>query len=298
MANLGDLPKDVYRLLETPKAITPEAVKRFTDSLCKVLTYRFCEDRPAPVLRMSNLGTPCERKLWYDINEKQDGEKLTGQTLLKFTYGDIVEALVLWLASEAGHDVKGQQDEVQIKGVKGHRDAIIDGVLTDVKSASGRGFDKFKFHKLESDDPFGYLAQLGAYLHASKGDERLQVKGQAAFLAVNKESGALAIDVYNFPNNTEQWEELVQNKQDMLKEREPPNRGFSSVPDGKSGNMKLGVNCSYCAHKTKCWPGLRSFAYSNGVRHLTVVAKTPDVFEIGGQTNVEEMLGMQTEPEE
>jgi hypothetical protein len=44
----------------------------------------------------------------------------------------------------------------------GHQDAIIDGVLVDCKSASGVGFDKFKYNKLAEDDPFGYVAQLSA----------------------------------------------------------------------------------------------------------------------------------------
>jgi len=58
------------------------------------------------------------------------------------------------------------------------------------------------------------------------------------------------------------------------------------VPEGKSGNMKLGVNCSYCPHKVTCWDdanngdGLRLFLYSNGPMWLTEVQKEPKVQEI------------------
>ena len=59
-------------------------------------------------------------------------------------FGDILEELLLFLAKEAGHTVTGQQDTLSISGVNGHRDAIIDGRLVDVKSASSYSFRKFK----------------------------------------------------------------------------------------------------------------------------------------------------------
>ena len=59
-----------------------------------------------------------------------------------------------------------------------------------------------------------------------------------------------------------------------------PERGFSDVPDGKSGNLKLGVGCSYCAYKHHCWPDLRTFIYSTGPRFLTRVTRLPNVPEV------------------
>ena len=60
----------------------------------------------------------------------------------------------------------------------------------------------------------------------------------------------------------------------------PPPRCYDDVPDGKSGNRKLAIGCVFCGYKTKCWDNLRAFKYSNGVRYLTQVSKTPDVEEI------------------
>ena len=67
---------------------------------------------------------------------------------------------------------------------------------------------------------------------------------------------------------------------------EPPARCHEAVPDGKSGNRKLGINCSYCSHKARCWAdindgqGLRTFIYSTGPRYLTDVVKLPKVHEV------------------
>lgn len=61
---------------------------------------------------------------------------------------------------------------------------------------------------------------------------------------------------------------------------------YDPVPDGKSGNLKLNSNCSYCAFKDKCWAsanngqGLRKFRYSNGIQEFVEVFNTPRVEEI------------------
>ena len=52
------------------------------------------------------------------------------------------------------------------------------------------------------------------------------------------------------------------------------------VADGKSGNMKLAVGCSYCPYKKVCWPNVRGFAYANGPRYLVEVVNEPQVPEI------------------
>ena len=45
-------------------------------------------------------------------------------------------------------------------------DCKIDGIVTDVKSASSFGFKKFKDGQLAIDDPFGYIDQIKAYAHS------------------------------------------------------------------------------------------------------------------------------------
>ena len=85
-----------------------------------------------PRLRMSNIGKPCSRSLWYDINGDDQAEDFSPQTRLKFMIGDIVEALLIYLAKEAGHEVTEQQAEIEMDGIKGHIDCVIDGELVDI----------------------------------------------------------------------------------------------------------------------------------------------------------------------
>src|SRR6266849_6159935 len=40
------------------------------------------------------------------------------------------------MAKAAGHEVLGEQDELTLDGVVGHRDCVIDGCIVDVKTTS------------------------------------------------------------------------------------------------------------------------------------------------------------------
>lgn len=234
-------------------------------------------------LRMSNIGTPCKRKLWYYCNLPETVETTnTPSMALKYFYGDILEAIVLSLAKAAGHTVEGEQEELVVEGIKGHRDCIIDGMLVDVKSASSFSFNKFKYNQLKSEDPFGYISQLTAYLYASQDDPRVTEKNKAAFLAVDKTLGHIVLDVYDLRDELEDFKAELQRTKDAVNNlATTPPRAFDDVPDGKSGNRMLDVACSYCDFKHICWPKLRTFSYSSGPRFLTKVVKEPKT--IGGE---------------
>ena len=228
-----------------------------------------------PTLRLSALGTPCRRKLWYDINDPTGGETLSASTLLKFLYGDLLEELLIGLARAAGHRVEGLQSELKVGDIKGHRDCVIDGITVDIKSASTFSFRKFKEGNLRGDDPFGYISQLSSYVYAGRDDPVESHPSLGAFLVIDKTLGHICLDLYDFgPEIETKEEEIEQIKRDMA-EPDPVPRGFDPVPDGKSGNMKLDTVCSYCKYKNKCWPELRTFLYSTGPRHLTTVEKRP-----------------------
>lgn len=278
MAEISTLVKDINRYLEEGGSAPSEAYDELGKAIAQSLRSSLEPRPPGRELRMSNLGTPCERKLWYGIREPEDAEVLPGSARLKFAFGHILEELVLWLAERAGHDVQGRQTESNINGVLGHRDAVIDGHLVDVKSASTYGFKKFEANGLAADDPFGYLTQLGGYLHASKTDELVRDKTTASFLVIDKTLGKMCLDTYKFPEYN--YGRLVESKRSMLAQPNPPPRGFADVPDGKSGNRKLSVGCSYCEYKGKCWPKLRTFLYASGPVFLTSVSKLPLVPEV------------------
>lgn len=285
MKKINTLIEDIYGLFDGTHKFSEESIEQFGKKLATHLSRRIEEQRGAPTLRLSSIGSP-DRKLWYSINTPELGEKLSPKTRFKFLIGDLLEELLLFLAEESGHDVSGAQDEVSINGVKGHRDAVIDGRIVDVKSASSYSFKKFKEHKLRDDDPFGYIDQLGSYLDASKGDPLVHDREKASFLAIDKTLGHLALDTYRY--GTVDYSAVVEAKKEMLKSPSPPERCYEPVPDGKSGNEKLGVQCSYCAFKKACYPELRTFLYSTGPVYLTKVVRTPNVHELTGNETVEE----------
>jgi hypothetical protein len=275
LKQLETLVPDIYALFTEPHEFDEANVSEFGHRLATHISNRISDEKSGATLRMSNLGTPCDRKLWYSVNKPEAAEELPPEVRFKFLYGDILEELVLFLAKEAGHTVDGAQDTLEINGVKGHRDAVVDGVTVDVKSASSYSFRKFDDHLTTEGDAFGYLDQLGAYLYAGQSDPKVTNKSVAAFIAVDKTLGHICVDVQ--PNTYKDYSKVVDAKKALIALPAPPPRGFSDEPDGKSGNRKLGVHCSYCSFKQTCWPSLQTFAYSTGPRFLTNVAREPNV---------------------
>src|SRR5690606_22719500 len=130
-------------------------------------------------------------------NAPETAEPFQGKTLLKFSYGHILEEYILLLAKAAGHSVEGMQDEVVLNGVRGHRDVVVDGCVVDVKSVNSRSFQKFKTGALAQDDRFGYLDQLDGYTVGSADDPLVLVKDKAYIFAVDQELGGLCLYEHN-----------------------------------------------------------------------------------------------------
>jgi hypothetical protein len=190
---LETLPADIYQLFDpdVDHEVSEENLERFCEEMKDTLRNRLKKyTPPTSPLRFSSLGKP-DRQLWFDAHPQEDGleGKMLPKTYLKFLYGDIIESLLLFLTREAGHEVKEQQAEVDVDGIKGHIDAIIDGVLVDVKSASPYGYKKFEQGTVEQDDLFGYVAQLAGYANV------LTPGQDAAWLAKDKVDGSICISI-------------------------------------------------------------------------------------------------------
>jgi len=274
--NIDTLIPDIYNMLEqgvdTDNAEMDKFLDDFASQVREAASIILQEGKREGKtnLRLSQIGKP-DRQIWYGV-KGVEGQPLSGQTRIKFLMGHLLEAVLIMLTKAAGHSVEAEQEEVTVEGVLGHQDCIIDGVLTDIKSASSFAFKKFRDNKLTEDDPFGYIAQISAYA-TRRGDK------EAAFFAIDKNSGELAVtkvhDLEMIDANAR-----VNYLKGIIDTDTPPPRCYNDVPDGKSGNRKLTTGCTYCGYKTKCWDNLRAFKYSNGVRILTHVAKTPDVEEV------------------
>ena len=278
MKTVDTLVSDIQTLLALGFVGSDEWASIVGQDLAKEVQAKLAEDRSGQQhLRPSNLGNKCDRQLWYGVHSPDVQEQLPADARMKFLFGNILETTLLALAEVSGHDVRGQQKEVSLFGVPGHIDSIIDGTLVDVKSASSIAYKKFEEGLTPEKDSFNYLTQIGFYLEALQDDPELLDKDRAAFLVVDKTLGKICLDVH--PRKKRDWEKIIELKRKML-EGPKPKQGFYPEPDGKSGNLKLGTECSYCSFKRDCWPTLRTFAYSSGPRFLTYVAREPDVFEI------------------
>lgn len=276
------LKEDIEHVLKTGEGWTEEIAQWVANDIKKSLTRQLKPrgDHPAN-LRMSNMGQPCNRKLWYSTKDwaQEHKEELLPSTLNKFIFGDMIESWTIGLIMASGHTVTGMQDTMEINGVKGSRDCVVDGVTSDVKSASTMAMAKFRGNGLLESDPFGYLSQLSSYTYAGKDDPLVTDKTRCAFIAVDKQFGHVEVDIYDVEELLATKEAEVEFKKEMVKSDEIPDRAFSDVPDGKSGNMKLATNCSYCDFKKLCWPDLETYIYSNGPRFLTKVVREPKVFK-------------------
>lgn len=275
--SIDTLVVDIEKVLTEGAVVEDSKYEELGKQLAQTMKKALSERQREPTLRMSNIGKPCERALWYEMHEAE-GEPLRAETYMKFLTGHLLEDVLLFLAEVSGHEVTGRQDEQEISGIKGHRDAIISGTLVDVKSASSFSFKKFKEGKLSEDDPFGYVSQLQSYLYASQKDNDLKDKDRAAFLVVDKTLGHITLDFH--PRDKTDWEKLYKQKISTIQAETPPERAFEAQPFGKSGNEKLGVNCSYCAFNKTCWPETRTFLYSTGPVTFTKIVREPDVPEL------------------
>lgn len=279
--------KTIDTLVQDIEQVLLNGQEGLSDELCEKYGQKFSEllkSRLGPrtvregTLRMSNIGKPCERQLYYSVNSPQEEEPLPPSAHMKFLFGDAIELLLLFLCEASGHEVEGTQDTQEIEGIKGHRDAVIDGTVVDVKSASSYSFKKFSEGSLAENDSFGYIDQLQSYLYAGQTDDKVTDKDRGAFLVVDKTLGHICLDIHE--RKKLPYDQIYQHKKAMVASSKAPPRGFEPVPDGKSGNLKLGINCSYCDFKSKCYPDLRTFLYSSGPVFLTKVERTPNVPEV------------------
>ena len=226
---------------------------------------------------MSNIGKPA-RQLWYNKHSKSTKKDLESSLVIKFLYGHLLEALVVFFVKLSGHEITDQQKEVNVSGIKGHMDCKIDGEVVDIKSTSGFAFNKFRNGTLPEQDSFGYMAQLAGYEEAEGTDK-------GGFLAINKETGELWMfrpDEFDKPN----IKSKIKGLKASLKKLEPPELCYQPIAEGVKGNFKLPKECNWCEYKMECHSdsnkgkGLRVFDYARGPSFFTEVMVEPKVKEI------------------
>jgi hypothetical protein len=271
---ISSLLEDIKYRLDTVKTPTETNLSLLLDGVKESVLKVLAEEKDnSGKMRLSSIGRK-DRQLWYDY-KGYDKEPLTSATKIKFLLGHLIEEVTLFLAREAGHKVEKCQEEVKVSNVKGHIDAMIDGELVDVKSASPYSFRKFCDGSLENDDPFGYIYQLSSYGHALE-------KDTGYFLAVDKSNGFMTLLKTDLTKADPQ--KRIKKLKTLLKKDDPPEKCYSETVE-RNGNKKLSIGCKFCDFKRECWKdsndrtGLRKFIYASGAEFYTHIEKEPRVKE-------------------
>src|SRR5210317_732937 len=228
MKTTNTLIDDIYNLVKfksPDRSVDAEQIIDDFGEACKDLMRKEFTQRgsfDARKLRMSNIGKT-DRFLWNHYNNVGPKEKMQPHTLVKFMYGHLIEEMLLLFVRLAGHTVTHEQAQATVQGISGSMDGKIDGVVTDVKSASTYGFKKFRDASLAFDDPFGYIDQI-------KGYARSEGETQVGWLAMDKANGHLTYLKYDLEDKQapvyevlkKDIEERIIHVKEMVEQKEPP----------------------------------------------------------------------------
>lgn len=280
--NIQSLIPDIYELLPKKDGwFNEQLAGEFSSSITRRLLGQLGQKEYVPSLRLSQMGKRCPCALWHSIHHPELAEPLPPWATVKYSFGHVLEALAIGLSKAAGHEVTGEQDELTLDGIVGHRDCVIDGCIVDVKSAASRSFQKFKSKDFAQDDSFGYLEQLDGYVVASRNDPLVRHKDKGYILAIDKQLGHMVLYEHEVTDERERVLRARIEEYKLIIERDhPPACGCSTEPIGASGNIGLDLKARYSPYKYCCFPSLRTFIYSNGPVYLTKVIRKPDVPEI------------------
>ena len=208
---------------------------------------------------MSNIGRPlCQLQM------EAKGVKGEGQPYnvkVRNTFGDIIEALAIFIMKSAGVNIKNEQKKVKYKfngsEIEGKQDVEIDEKIWDIKSASPYSFEKKfgeegGFLEVVKEDSFGYASQ--GFLYGES-----QNKKFGGWIAINKSTGEWTVcetPAMIEPHKTEALKKAKDNLK-ALKDKVPFKRQYDDIAETfrskPTGNRVLGFVCSYCPYKLPCW---------------------------------------------
>ena len=209
--------------------------------------------------RMSNIGRPlCQLQM------EAKGVKGEGQPYnvkVRNTFGDVIEALAIFIMKSAGVNIKNEQKKVKYKfngsEVEGKQDVEIDEKIWDIKSASPYSFEKKfgeegGFLEVVKEDSFGYASQ--GFLYGES-----QNKKFGGWIAINKSTGEWTVcetPAMIEPHKTEALKKAKDNLK-ALKDKVPFKKQYDDIAETfrskPTGNRVLGFVCSYCPYKLPCW---------------------------------------------
>ena len=245
---------------KNPVKLDKQLVQEFGEACKNALRKQFTEKRKTGFQpRMSNIGRPLCQLQMEAKNIKGEGQPYNAK--MRNTFGDLIEALAIFVMKSAGVNIEDEQKSVRYNfdgsTLEGRYDVKIDKKVWDVKSASPYSFEKKfgpagGFEEVIKDDAFGYASQ--GYLYSES--EKVPFGG---WIVINKSTGEwltceapLADDEYKAT--------AIKNAEDNMKsitEKKPFKRCYSDIEETfrtkKTGNKVLGFVCSFCPYKLPCW---------------------------------------------
>ena len=243
-----------------PTQVDKKLVEEFGEACKNALLKQFEDQRRNKFEpRMSNIGRPlCQLQM------EAKGVKGEGQPYnvkVRNTFGDIIEALAIFIMKSAGVNIKNEQKKVKYKfngnEIEGKQDVEIDEKIWDIKSASPYSFEKKfgeegGFLEVVKEDSFGYASQ--GFLYGES-----QNKKFGGWIEINKSTGEWTVcetPAMIEPHKTEALKKAKDNLK-ALKDKVPFKRQYDDIAETfrskPTGNRVLGFVCSYCPYKLPCW---------------------------------------------
>ena len=245
---------------QATQPIPDKLIEEFADNCKQLLKKHFTEEHKDTFrMRMSNVGRPlCQLQMEAKGEKKEPLEPFEKMNLV---YGDLVEALAIFVLKASGVKILAEQKKVvlDIGGIdlEGTLDLDIADEIYDLKSCSDYSFKhKFgpgnSFTELCKDDPFGYVGQLVCYAEAEE-------KPIGGWITINKNNGEW--NVLEFPKEDYGVrEKVLQETADKIVKLTGGaqfQRIFDDVPETfrkkATGNRYLDTTCSFCYFKEPCW---------------------------------------------
>ncbi|MEK6878993.1 MAG: hypothetical protein AABY22_05265 [Nanoarchaeota archaeon] len=207
---------------------------------------------------------PCARQSAYKYHGFEE-EELPARTIFNFFIGDIVEMTVLMLAELAGVKITLNNEYLHVIR---EGEAVVckpDGLFFDgkeyynveIKKMSDYTFNDFEKGIL--DDGWGYPAQYEmeceAWRQAKKPVEKTIFIGVKGLTGEFKEV-IFKSDPKKLDSIFERIKKVKNSTKDVLPDRfyKPE---IETYYKKKTGNLKLGIFCSYCSFKDRCWPDFK-----------------------------------------
>ena len=243
-----------------PVKISDKLVEEFGESCKSALRKQFSEkkrDKFHP--RMSNIGRPLCQLQMEAQNVKGEGQPYNAK--MRNTFGNLIEALAIFVLKSAGVKIEDEQKKVNYKfngsKIEGQLDVKIDSKVWDIKSASPFSFTKKfgelgGFEEIAKEDAFGYIPQGYLYSESEKTDF-------GGWIVINKSTGEWI--VCETPLVDDEYRvkalKLVKNNLKALNNKAPFKKCYEDIEETyrtkKTGNRVLGTVCSFCPYKLPCW---------------------------------------------